>query len=152
MDDHADWLIGALPKTMDASLGGRLTREFVAKYGANEELSRSLWCRFHSRGWCGPASDHYRSLRNQAHEWLAAEKNQTVIRWLEDYIDQLSAYIEEAERSLSDYADLYQQYSSLFLKRRGASGHDHPESVATTFSLSFEKLKTLWREGQSATS
>jgi hypothetical protein len=97
VEDHAYWLIRALPKTMDASLGGRLTREFVARYGANEEFSASLSCRFHSRAWCGPASDHYRSLRNQAHAWLAGERNQTVVRWIEDYIDQLSTYIEQAE-------------------------------------------------------
>jgi transcriptional regulator with XRE-family HTH domain len=97
VEDRAYWLIRALPKTMDAGPGGRLTREFVARYGANEEYARSLWCRFHSRGWCGPASNHYRSLRNQAYEWLAGEKNQTVIRWIEDYIDQLSGDIGQAE-------------------------------------------------------
>jgi transcriptional regulator with XRE-family HTH domain len=97
VEDHAYWLIRVLPKTMDASPGGRLTREFVARYGANEEYADSLWGSFHSRTWCGPASDHYRSLRNQAHEWLAGERNQTVIHWIEDYIDQLSAYIEQAE-------------------------------------------------------
>jgi transcriptional regulator with XRE-family HTH domain/DNA polymerase III delta prime subunit len=97
VEDHAYWLIPALPKTMDASLGGRLSREFVARYGANKEFSNSLWCRFHSGSWCGPASNHYRVLRNQAHEWLAGERNPTVIRWIEDYIDQLSASIEQAE-------------------------------------------------------
>src|SRR5262249_34938833 len=51
--------------------------------------------------------------------------------------------IEETSRGLSDYASLYQQRTSPLLQRRGASGHDHPESVTTTFSLSFEKLKTL---------
>ena len=58
-------------------------------------------------------------------------------------LDQAGAYIEETERSLSDYVDLYQQYASSLLKRRGASGHDHPAPVTTTFSLSFEKLKAL---------
>ena len=58
-------------------------------------------------------------------------------------LDQAGAYIEETGRGLSDYASLYQQRSAPLLKRRGASGHDPPESVATTFSLSFEKLKTL---------
>jgi tetratricopeptide (TPR) repeat protein len=58
-------------------------------------------------------------------------------------LDQAGAYIEETGRGLSDYARLYEQHSSPLLKRRGASGHDHPASVTTTFSLSFEKLKTL---------
>ncbi len=58
-------------------------------------------------------------------------------------LDQAGAYIEETGRGLSDYVSLYQQYSSSLLKRRGASGPDHPASVTTTFSLSFEKVKTL---------
>src|SRR5262249_6997936 len=81
LDDRADWLIRAWPKAMDASLGGRLTREFVARYGPNADVSHPLWCRFHSRRWAGPASEHYRSLRIQSQEWLAGEKNQPVVRW-----------------------------------------------------------------------
>jgi hypothetical protein len=94
---HADWLIRALPKTMDASPAGRLTREFVARYGGTEEYAHSLSCRFHSRAWCGPESDHCRSLRTQAQEWLVGERNHTVRRWIEEYIDQLSASIDRAE-------------------------------------------------------
>jgi tetratricopeptide (TPR) repeat protein len=58
-------------------------------------------------------------------------------------LDQAGAYIEETGRGLPDYVNLYQQYASSLLKRRGASGPDHPASVTATFSLSFEKLKTL---------
>jgi tetratricopeptide (TPR) repeat protein len=66
-----------------------------------------------------------------------------VVHGLPLALDQAGAYIEETGRGLSDYVGLYQQYSSSLLKRRGASSQDHPESVATTFSLSFEKVKTL---------
>jgi tetratricopeptide (TPR) repeat protein len=58
-------------------------------------------------------------------------------------LDQAGAYIEETGRGLSDYVSLYQKYSSALLSRRGASSRDHPASVATTFSLSFEKVKAL---------
>jgi tetratricopeptide (TPR) repeat protein len=73
---------------------------------------------------------------------LAKEISQ-VMHGLPLALDQAGAYIEETERGLSDYADLYQQYSSSLLERRGASGQDHPASVTATFSLSFEKVKTL---------
>ena len=72
-----------------------------------------------------------------------AKKIAQAVHGLPLALDQAGAYIEETGRGLSDYVGLYQQYSSSLLKRRGASGHDHPESVTTTFSLSFEKLKTL---------
>jgi len=96
-DERADWLIGTLPKTMDASPRGRLTRDFVARYCEASEHYGTLWCRFHSGFWMGPSSDHYRGLRNKAHEWLAGEKNAAVIRWIDNYIEQLSADVSSAE-------------------------------------------------------
>ena len=72
-----------------------------------------------------------------------AKKITQAVHGLPLALDQAGAYIEETGRGLSDYAGLYQQYTSSLLKRRGASGQDHPESVTTTFSLSFEKVKTL---------
>lgn len=97
VEERGRWLIGALPKTLDHSPGGRLTRDFIAKYGRVESLSSSLWCRFHSRGWSGSASAFYRRLREQAREWLVGEKNQTVVRWIENYIDGLGYDIQRSE-------------------------------------------------------
>ena len=36
-------------------------------------------------------------LREQAREWLVGEKNQTVVRWIENYIDGLGYDIQQAE-------------------------------------------------------
>ncbi len=56
-------------------------------------------------------------------------------------LDQAGAYIEEAKCSLSDYLKLYQSRRAEMLKRRGGGeAPDHPESVTTTFSLSFRKV------------
>jgi hypothetical protein len=97
VEEHGHWLASALPKTLDQSPGGRLTRDFIARYGKVESLSSSLWCRFHSRAWCGSASAHYQKLREEAREWLVGEKNQTVVRWIENYIDGLGYDIQRAE-------------------------------------------------------
>jgi hypothetical protein len=91
------WLIDTLPKTLDRTPAGRLTRDFVARYGKIDSLCRSLWFHFRSREWCGPASDYCRKLREEAREWLVDEKNQTVIRWTENYIDGLGSEIQRAE-------------------------------------------------------
>ena len=48
-------------------------------------------------GWCGPASDQYRRLRDEARTWLVDEKDVTVRDWIEDYIDGLSHDIDRAE-------------------------------------------------------
>src|SRR5579859_5405416 len=58
-------------------------------------------------------------------------------------LDQAAAYIEETRCILSDYLQLYKTRQADLLKRRGkyTAEHDHPESVATTWSLSFEKVQ-----------
>ena len=56
-------------------------------------------------------------------------------------LDQAGAYIEETVCGLADYLDLYQEYGAALRKQRGGLVADHPEPVATTWSLSFEKIE-----------
>src|SRR5690348_4316306 len=55
-------------------------------------------------------------------------------------LDQAGAYIEETASSLSDYITLYNTERAELLKERGSFALDHPESVVTTWQLSFEKI------------
>ncbi len=56
-------------------------------------------------------------------------------------LDQAGAYIEETDCGLSGYLDLYQTHRTKLLERRGRMASDHPESVATTWDISFEKIE-----------
>ena len=56
-------------------------------------------------------------------------------------LDQAASYIEETGCSLSEYLELYQTRHQDLLKRRGKLVTDHPETVATTWSLSFQKVE-----------
>lgn len=56
-------------------------------------------------------------------------------------LDQAGAYIEETGCSLSDYLKFYKTRSKRLLKTRGKDAAGHPEPVATTWSLSFEKIE-----------
>jgi tetratricopeptide (TPR) repeat protein len=58
-------------------------------------------------------------------------------------IDQAGAFIEETGCSVSDYLQRYRQRQDVLLKRRGGPGKEHPEPVATTWSLSFERVEQL---------
>ncbi len=58
-------------------------------------------------------------------------------------LDQAGAYIEETHCSLSSYQKHYWQQQSRLLHRRGGIGKDHPEPVATTWSLSFAQVEHL---------
>lgn len=97
VNQHGHWLTQVLPKTLDDTVAGRLTRDFIARYGRDKRISSGLYAHFRSRGWCGNASDHYRALRDEARGWLVDEKNTTVIRWVEDYIEGLTYNIDRAE-------------------------------------------------------
>ena len=56
-------------------------------------------------------------------------------------LDQAGAYIEETGCSLAKYLERYQAQRAKLLQRRGRSGTDHPASVATTWSLSFDRVE-----------
>ena len=58
-------------------------------------------------------------------------------------LDQAGAYIEETGCGLARYLELYTQRRADLLKRRGKNATGHAESVATTFSLCFEKVSQV---------
>ena len=57
-------------------------------------------------------------------------------------LDQAGAYLEETGTNLADYWQIYQQHRAELLQRRGGQlAIDHPWSVATTWSLSFQRVE-----------
>lgn len=56
-------------------------------------------------------------------------------------LDQAGAYLEETGCSFADYLQLYQGHRQALLARRGAQATRYPDSVATTWSLSFQKVE-----------
>ena len=72
---------------------------------------------------------------------IAARKISHMMDGLPLALDQAGAYIEETGCSLSDYLDLYQTRRTVLLSRRGTDENHHPESVASTFTLSVEKVE-----------
>jgi len=56
-------------------------------------------------------------------------------------LDQAGAYIEETGCSIYDYFQLYQKHRYALLARRGKQATHYPESVATSWSLSFERIE-----------
>jgi tetratricopeptide (TPR) repeat protein len=56
-------------------------------------------------------------------------------------LDQAGAYIEETRCTLAHYQQVYHQHRMELLKKRGKFSHNYPFSVATTWTLSFEKVQ-----------
>jgi tetratricopeptide (TPR) repeat protein len=56
-------------------------------------------------------------------------------------LDQAGAFIEETGCSLVNYLQVYQKHRKELLARRGLQASNYPSSVATTWSLSFQKIE-----------
>ena len=56
-------------------------------------------------------------------------------------LDQAGAYIEETGCSFVEYLKVYQDHWKELLARRGEQATRYPSSVATTWSLSFQKVE-----------
>jgi hypothetical protein len=56
-------------------------------------------------------------------------------------LEQAGAYIEENQSSLADYLKAYRQRQASLLARQGRTSRDYPNSVATTWSLSFQQVE-----------
>lgn len=56
-------------------------------------------------------------------------------------LDQAGAYLEETGMDLEQYWQIYQQHRTDLLQRRGNLAVDYPAPVATTWSLSFQRVE-----------
>jgi tetratricopeptide (TPR) repeat protein len=56
-------------------------------------------------------------------------------------LDQAGAYIEETQCSFVEYLNIYQNHREALLAWRGAQATGYPNSVATTWSLSFQHVE-----------
>jgi tetratricopeptide (TPR) repeat protein len=85
------------------------------------------------------------NLLNQAGEedQSQAEAINTDLDGLPLALDQAGAYIEETRCSLSEYLDIYRTRRRELLQRRGRFSTDHPDSVASTLSLSIQKVEQI---------
>lgn len=96
-DNRAPAIARVAPKTLNKDVNGWITRELLHRFGYLDSVKSALFSNYHTDGWSGPASEHYRKRRDQARSWLAGETSQYVIEWLEEYIDRLTTQIEREE-------------------------------------------------------
>lgn len=58
-------------------------------------------------------------------------------------LDQAGAYIEETACGLAVYLNIYRSQRAMLLQERGGLAFDHPEPVATTWSLALDKIEQI---------
>lgn len=83
--------------SFDEEHGGSLTRNLLHKYGKYKGVQSAIHSSFNSGGWSGPASDHYKRIREKFRRWLAMEFEMEVVQFIEDEIAYLDRIIEEEE-------------------------------------------------------
>jgi len=77
----------------------------------------------------------------QPEEYKAAVELTRALGGLPLALDQAGAYIEETGCQLRDYLERYRQQGIRLLGRRGISGSSHPQSVAATLLLTYERAR-----------
>lgn len=78
-------------------------RQILERYGAIEQVRRSLHANNFSEGWSGPASEHYRGKLAALDAHFEVETDDNVRMWLKEHREQLERIIEqEVERELRE--------------------------------------------------
>ncbi len=74
-------------------------------------------------------------------DWQAAVQLAQELGCLPLALDQAGAYLEETRCGLQQYLELYSSQRARLLRHRGGVAPDHPDSVATTWLLSFAMIE-----------
>jgi tetratricopeptide (TPR) repeat protein len=74
-------------------------------------------------------------------DWQVAVRLAQELGYLPLALDQAGAYLEETRCGLSQYLELYRSQRGRLLRHRGGLALDHPDPVATTWSLSFALIE-----------
>ncbi|HEU0076488.1 MAG TPA: FxSxx-COOH system tetratricopeptide repeat protein [Longimicrobiaceae bacterium] len=78
--------------------------------------------------------------RSGQHDEQASRELVEELGWLPLAIEQAAAYIDEHGGTVSEYLDLFRKHQQAILKR-GHPSPDYPSTVATTWELSFTKVR-----------
>ncbi|MDR6857868.1 hypothetical protein [Variovorax guangxiensis] len=92
---RAPMMVDVLPRTLEGR-GGELTRGFLERFGSDRALRADVRLRFCTGSSTGPRSLTYSGKRDAARRWLAATTFSNVRRWAEEFIEEMTAYAEEA--------------------------------------------------------
>jgi tetratricopeptide (TPR) repeat protein len=153
---HSGWLLildnaddlSLVPAFLPSALGGHLlltTRAYTVWHMARIEvdtLSAEQGALFLLRRASLVAPDTTLEQVSPKERDLAIQVSQE-LGGLPLALDQAGAYLEAMGTSLAAYQQIYQQHRTDLLVQRRAQGADHPEPVASTWSLSFARVEAI---------
>ncbi len=74
-------------------------------------------------------------------EQQAAQELWSLMDGLPLALDQAGTYIEARQSSLTEYVEIYRTHRATLLRERGRTATEYPDSVATTWSLAFQRVE-----------
>ena len=74
-----------------------LAREMLVKYGDQEDVRNNFSANYSTEGWTGSASNHFMAKEKELSEFKENETNANVIRWIEEYTEELRKDAERAK-------------------------------------------------------
>jgi len=155
LQTHSGWLLtldnaddlSLVPAFLPSSLGGHLlltTRAFTIGHLASrievDTLSAKQGALFLLRRAALIAPDATLEHISPQQRDLAIQVSQE-LGGLPLALDQAGAYLEATGTALAAYQQIYQQHRTALLAQRRVQGADHPEPVASTWSLSFARVE-----------
>lgn len=72
-----------------------LARETLVRYGDRKDVRDEFISNYFTEGWSGPASQHYIEKKEKLLEFKKGERNDNVLKWVEEALDRLEMHIEE---------------------------------------------------------
>jgi hypothetical protein len=91
---RARFLARYVPRTLIGAIG-KLTLEFLVRYGDDEEVRLELMANFGSEGFSGNASVHYQMTKDRMLALRKQESQTNVRRFLDEYIERLGRQVED---------------------------------------------------------
>jgi tetratricopeptide (TPR) repeat protein len=155
LQTHSEWLLildnaddlSLVPTFLPPVLGGHLlltTRAFSVGHLASrlevDTLSAEQGAMFLVRRASLIAPDATLEQASPQQRDLAIQVSQE-LGGLPLALDQAGAYLEATGTALSAYQQIYQRHRTALLAQHRAEGADHPEPVASTWSLSFARVE-----------
>jgi hypothetical protein len=74
-----------------------LARELLARYGNYKEVREGLSSNYSTECYIGPESLHYAGKKKALLEFIINEKDQNVLKWIDEKLEFLDRYIERAK-------------------------------------------------------
>ncbi len=88
---RASHIAGFLPPSFEK------VRDFLARYGDQEEVRRHMVINFGNEVWMGSAVAHYEKKKKQIEKLVEKETDMNVLLWLKDYIESLDSAIQRSK-------------------------------------------------------